>query len=279
MEHRNRSSGWQYAKLSGHKNEDRVKCLLDTSEAFRQHFLDRVHRSTASILETSVGGLHEKSVPGVNGRKTKSKTDLQVYLDTGEVLRVSIKKSGGGQVYFVKAEGFIRTYERQFGTGIPAEVQRAIRLFWAGAEDAVSIIQAYADPADAATFALQLKHKSLNATTLTAYDPALSQALLRWFQENADKVTRLAFSMGAARDSADWSDYIWHINLLEENQLDKLFSINALCRAAQNAAEESTFFSTKNGGTTIQLPFGFVQWHQRQLQFHHSYDKLCSLCR
>lgn len=129
MEHRNRSSGWQYAKLSGHKNEDRVKYLLDTSEAFRQHFLDRVHRRTASILETSVGGLHEKSVPGVNGRKTKSKTDLQVCLDTGEVLRVSIKKSCGGQVYFVKAEGFIHTYERQFGTGIPAEVQRAIRLF------------------------------------------------------------------------------------------------------------------------------------------------------
>ena len=26
------------------------------------------------------------------------------------------------------------------------------------------------------------------------------------------------------------------------------------------------------GGTTIQLPFGFVQWHQGQIQFHHNLD-------
>ena len=26
------------------------------------------------------------------------------------------------------------------------------------------------------------------------------------------------------------------------------------------------------GGTTIKLPFGFVQWHQGQIQFHHNLD-------
>lgn len=35
---RDRSLGWQYAKLSGHKNEELVKELLETNSDFRQHF-------------------------------------------------------------------------------------------------------------------------------------------------------------------------------------------------------------------------------------------------
>lgn len=44
-------------------------------------------------------------------------------------------------------------------------------------------------------------------------------------------------------------------------------------------------YGTKNGGSTIQLPFGFVQWHSPRkvipgnLQFHHSYDKMIELSK
>ena len=92
MEHRDRATGWQHAKLSGHKNEDLVKNLLDTNQQFQNSFLKRVDRASATIIKTSIGGLHETNVPSVNGRKTKSKTDLKVYLDTNEVINVSIKK-------------------------------------------------------------------------------------------------------------------------------------------------------------------------------------------
>ena len=34
MEHRDRATGWQHAKLSGHENEDLVKIRLDTDEEF-----------------------------------------------------------------------------------------------------------------------------------------------------------------------------------------------------------------------------------------------------
>ena len=36
-------------------------------------------------------------------------------------------------------------------------------------------------------------------------------------------------------------------------------------------------YGNNNGGTTIQLPFGFVQWHKGQMQFHHSYEKIRNL--
>lgn len=170
MDHRDRATGWQHAKLSGHKNEDLVKNLLDENKDFQRSFLCRVDRANARITDTSIGGLHETNVPSVNGRKTKSKTDLKVFLDTNEVVNVSIKKSLGGQVYFVRAGLFIDTFEKQFGVKIPADVQRAINLFWAAADDAVSIVEQYSDRSIPKNYSLQLRHGSLNATTLRAYD-------------------------------------------------------------------------------------------------------------
>ncbi len=279
MEHRDRATGWQHAKLSGHKNEDLVKQSLDTNKDFQQHFLKRIDRPYTTIIETSIGGLHETNVPSVNGRKTKSKTDLKVYLNTNEVIRVSIKKSFGGQVYFVRAGLFIDTFEKQFNVKIPSDVQRAINLFWAAADDAVDIIEKFGDRSNSKNFDLQMRHKSLNATTLKSYDEHLYNVLLNWFTDNAYQLAKLSFSMGAVRDSSEWSDFVWYINLLGENDTDDIFFIEDICNAVQESAQDETYYGSSFGGTTIQLPFGFVQWHQGQLQFHHSYDKLINLLK
>lgn len=42
MEHRDRATGWQHAKLSGHENEDLVKIRLDTDEEFAGSLLRRI---------------------------------------------------------------------------------------------------------------------------------------------------------------------------------------------------------------------------------------------
>ena len=277
MEHRNRATGWQYAKLSGHKNEDLVKIRLDTDESFATFLLKRINRPNSHIVRTTIGGLHETNVPSVNGRKTKSKTDLKVYLDTNEVINISIKKSLGGQVYFVRAGLFIDTFEKQFNVKIPLDVQRAISLFWAAADDAVDIIKEYGDQAITKNYDLQLRHKSLNATTLKTYNKHLYDVLLQWFTDNAYELSKLSFSMGAVCDSKEWSDFVWYINLLGENNTDDLFFIEDICNTVHKVAKDETYYGSSYGGTTIQLPFGFVQWHQGQLQFHHSYDKLVKL--
>lgn len=277
MEQRDRATGWQHAKLSGHKNEDLVKKLLDSDERFRQQFVNRIGRPSATIINTSIGGLHETNVPSVNGQKTKSKTDLKVYLDTNEVVNISIKKSLSGQVYFVRAGLFIDTFEKQFNSIIPSDVKRAINLFWAAAEDAVEIIEKFGDRSNSKNFDLQMKHKSLNATTLKAYNEHLYDSLLCWFANNAYRLAKLSFSMGAVQESEEWSNFVWYINLLEENNADDIFFIEDICNAVQNVAQNETYYGSLYGGTTIQLPFGFVQWHQSQLQFHHDYDKICNL--
>lgn len=277
MEYRNRATGWKHAKLSGHENENLVKELLDNSREFKQNFLNRVNRSNEIITETSIGGLHETNVPSVNGRKTKSKTDLKVYLSNNEMINVSIKKSLTGQVYFVRAGLFINTFEKQFNKKIPNSVQRAINLFWATAEDAVEIIEQYADRTNKKNFELQIRHKSLNATTLKKYDEGLYYALLNWFKDNAYEIAKLSFSMGAVLYRSEWSNFVWYVNLLGENSVDDIFFIEDVCNATEAIAQEETYYGSSYGGTTIQLPFGFVQWHQGKLQFHHDYYKLCNL--
>lgn len=278
MENRDRASGWKHAKLSGHKNEDLVKNLLDHNQEYSNNLLCRLGLSGEAVKETSIGGLHETNVPSVSGRrKTKSKTDLKLFLQSGKEINISIKKSLDGQVYFVSAGIFMETFEAQFKKSIPSSVKRAINLFWAAADDAIPIIKQYADRSNAKTYDLQIHHASLNATTLKNYDESLYHDLLNWFTENAYELTALSFAMGAVRDQDEWSDYVWYINLLEENDVDALFSIDAVCNAAAKVASERTCYGSKNGSTTIQLPFGFVQWHQKKLQFHHNYDKLCEL--
>lgn len=274
MEYRDRPAGWKHAKRSGHENEDLIKERLDMDKQFQDCFLEKVNKSSAQITKTSIGGLHETSVPSVNGRKTKSKTDLKVYLDTKEVINVSIKKSLGGQVYFVRAGLFIETFEKQFKKKIPSDVQRAINLFWAAADDAVEIIENWGDRNNSKNYNQQIRHKSLNADTLKAYNEHLYQVLLNWFADNAYELAKISFSMGAARDPGEWSAFVWYINLLGENDVNDIFFIEDICKTAQATAYEKTCYGTSNGGTTIQLPFGFVQWHQKQLQFHHSYEKI-----
>lgn len=274
MAYRDRAAGWKHAKLTGHKNEELAKQLLAQNTVYAHSFVQRIGCS-GGIIATQVGGLHETNVVSVNGgRKTKSKTDLKVWLENGKELNISIKKSLGGQVYFVGAGLFIDTFERQFGKEIPEKVQRAIGLFWNNASDAEEIIKEYGDDSNEKEYSLQLRHRSLNATTLLNYSKELYNDLLCWFIQNAYEITALCFSMGAAADDKEWSQYIWYINLLSENSVDDIFSIEQICLAAQRVAQYETYYSSKNGGTTIQLPFGFVQWHQGKLQFHHNYGKI-----
>lgn len=277
MAQRNRATGWQHAKLSGHTNEARVKELLDNNIEYRTEFMSRLGLASEKFKSSSIGGLHEKNVPSVLGKKTKSKTDLKIICNSGKNINISIKKSPGGQVYFVRAGLFIEVFEKQFHKSIPADVQRAIKLFWAAADDAPTIIEQYGYKADTKSYDLQVRHKSLNAATLKKYDVTLYNSMLQWFKSNIYELTKLCFAMGAAKDADEWSEYVWYINLLGENDVDEAFYIEDICQAAVKVANSETFYGDSNGGTTIQLPFGFVQWHQGQIQFHHSYDKVCRL--
>ncbi len=104
--------------------------------------------------------------------------------------------------------------------------------------------------------------------SLVNYDRVKADNFLQWIKDNIDRITEFCFSRGLASQSSEWAEYVWYINLLGEDDIDVIFKVSDITDAMR-LNQEKVFASHVNGGSTIRLPFGFVQWHQRKMQFHH----------
>ncbi len=270
---RNRATGWQHAKLSGHKNENSVEKLFDNAD-FRERFSKRL--GIGNIASVSVGGLCETDVECVLGGLTKSKTDLVLILEDGSRINISIKKSTGGQVYLINVSRFIKGYEQQFSTTIPEDIKDSLYLYFHGHPmnqqllDTASVVANESE----SLIRYQQRKERLVWRSLVNYDSAKANNFLTWLKDNIDNIADFCFSKGLAKNESDWADYVWYINLLGETDFDTIFSISEI-KSIVSINKEYIKPGIRNGGSTILLPFGFVQWHQKQMQFHHSYELLC----
>lgn len=272
---RDRASGWKHAKLSGHENEADVEHLFSNPE-FCDGFSKRL--GIGKIKSASVGGLNETDVKSVFGDKTKSKTDLTILLEDGSNINISIKKSWGGQVYLIGVDRFIDGYEKQFGDVIPPHIKDLLFLYFYGnpkTEGLLNNSTVIAGQNDK-LIQYQKRHNRLVWDSLYNMNREAADSLLNWFKDNIDKIAEYCFSRGLAANRKDWADYVWYINLLGEDDVDTIFSIQDI-KTAVRAHPEEVFPSNQNGGSTTQLPFGFVQWHQAKMQFHHSLTKLSEI--
>ncbi len=278
-EHRDRAAGWQHAKRSGHENEAILEELMLHDPCVQKNFLSRIGKPKETIVNIEIGGLHEKNVPCVfTGETTKSKSDMYITLSDGSHYNISIKKSLGGQVYLIGATRFINGFEMQYNKKIPDNIKRAIYLFWGYSDDVSDIVDSIGTKK-----AYEIRKHRLVADTLKIYDESLYNALILWFKENMYDIANFCFSKGLALNERDWATVVWYKNELGENQVDEIFVIDDLCTLLQKAADQNTFYGKVGGGTTIQLPFGFVQWHSPSkkipgdMQFHHGYEKIKDL--
>lgn len=272
---RDRASGWQHAKLSGHENESDVENLFNNA-LFCESFSKRL--CIKKIKSASVGGLRETSVASVFGDKTKSKTDLQLTLEDNSVVNISIKKSCAGQVYLIGVDRFIEGYELQFNETIPNEIKGLLYLYFYGHPDTDNLLNksTVTNGQSAKLIQYQQKHNRLVWDSLYNLDKNSAESLLNWFKDNIDKIADFCFSKGLAKDATEWADYVWYINLLGEDNVDTIFSIEDI-KSAVKQHSDLIIPSKQNGGSTTQLPFGFVQWHQCKMQFHHMFEKLSEI--
>lgn len=272
---RDRASGWRHAKLSGHENESDVETLFK-DQSFRDSFSKRLKIGT--IVSASVGGLCETNVPSVLGKKTKSKTDLQLLLADGTRINVSIKKSPGGQVYLIGVENFINGFEKQFNTTIPEDIKDSLRLYFFGHPNTNALLNDanVVKGEDSLLIQYQREHNRLVWKSLYNYNKPKADALMTWFKDNMGNIATFCFSSGLASNKDDWADYVWYVNELGEGDFDHIFSIKDIV-AAVVKNQAMVLPSSKNGGSTTYLPLGFVQWHQEKMQFHHSMEKLLQI--
>lgn len=272
---RNRATGWLHAKLSGHENENDVE-LLFQDQTFCDEFSNRL--GVGKIVQASVGGLKEKDVQSVLGDKTKSKTDLHLVLEDGQVINISIKKSSAGQVFLIGVERFIEGFESHYSCAIPDDVKEALYLFFYGHSETMKILndKSIVGGQNDKKIKHQRKRNRLTVESLRAYNQSLADSLLQWFIDNRGELAEYCFSLGLALEERDWADYVWYINMLGEDDFDEIYSVKDIVKYVAESSDK-VFFGNTLGGTTIQLPFGFVQWHQKQIQFHHKLNKLREL--
>ena len=280
MVKRNRAEGWQHSKLSGHSNEELAKSYVEQGVSVQQRILSCYGATGVSITKVDIGGLNEQLIDSVLGDKTKSKPDMHITLSDGRQIKVSIKKSKSGQVYLITVDRFIDGFEKAYHP-IPDDVKEAIRLFWGDHPDIDSISKNYSSTPIIRKY--EQRKGRLVHKTLSRYDESLDIALLKWFKDNIVQLCEFCFSRGLAKNEEDWADIVWYINLVDDDvELDDMFTINSI---SDNLNLGTVEYGNKGGGTTIQLPFGFVQWHNpgnkgiNNLQFHHRYDKILKLLK
>ena len=274
MEERDRQEGWVHAKLSGHRNEDLVTSYVRNYPNVQDALIE-VAKKSGKFVGISEGGLNERGIPSVLGGSTKAKPDLCLITNKGEYVNVSLKKSFGGQVYLITVERFIAGFEKQYRRTIPKDVRRAISLYWGSALDTLTIINEYA----IVERAYQMRKHRLVYDTLRRYDVHLSSVLLDWFKENISEIFDFCFIRGLASNPQCWANVIWYKNLLpgeEEDVEDTMLNLEEL-REKIKGYTHLIEYGTRTGGSTIQLPFGFVQWHQGQMQFHHNEEKVLNI--
>ena len=277
---RNRAEGWKYAKLTGHKNEKLIAEEIKLNDNLRQKILDCGNVAESSnVYKVECEGMAQRKVVSVfEGKKTTSKSDICLYLKHNKKLNISIKKDKQGQVFLIGIDNFINGFELQYNTIIPNEIKRAIQLYFGSAEDIPEIIEKYSSE----NKDLELRKHRLVAETLQKHNPKLSEKLILWFKENIIKIFDFCFSKGLSKNPDDWVDILWYKNLIKTDNLylDTLINLQEI---KKNINMQDIYYGKVHGGSTIQLPFGFVQWHSPRkiipgnLQFHHNYEKIIKL--
>jgi hypothetical protein len=244
---KNRSEGWKHAKISGEKNEKLV--ALESNGEF---------------------WTNKKKVKSIFGDKTTPKPDLY-----SKTKNFSLKKSLGGQVHLNKVDRFIRGYEIIYGP-IPANVKECFYLMFGGSNHINELLNneslKHPNPKIRNT---EIQRKTLCAETLEKYSPNKSEEFLNWLSDNIGKITEIVFKRGWAIDENQWASELLYKNKVDNGfEINETFEIDELINKVKNS---KVVFGDKNGGTTIQLPFGHLQYHQNSLQFHHNYNKIKSL--
>jgi hypothetical protein len=281
---RNRSEGWKHAKISGHANENDITNKINNNNIFREN-LEKKLNLKSSIKFAEVGGLNEKNVEDIFGGKTKSKTDLKIILKNKKKINISIKKSLGGQVYLIGVDRFLNGFEIQFKKKIDEDIKRAFKLFFSGANDILQIIDSAVLSKIEEKKKIKIKKyekrkKRITWLTFEEYNLQLSLKFIEWFKKNINDIFLFCFERGLSNNKEEWADFIWYKNELMENEIDFVFDIKKMYKTINNNQFKQMIVQGSTlGGTTLKLPFGFVQWHQSQIQFHHNFELMNNLSK
>jgi hypothetical protein len=276
MEPRNRSSGWSYAKRSGHAYE---RLFAEELLGKKRPVFDAWLAYCSTIgLDGRVAGVDPAygghAVPSILGDNTIPKGDVWVELAGGQSIRVSVKKpeAGGGQAWLATLDRFLKAMVILTGQNVPDEAVWALKAF-TGSTGGMAI-SAFAP---AATFSSALirgeiaeaSQNRLHAATISISYRDAWRIFAAWFNGHLPLITDIAFRRGLAARTMDFADVLYSGATNRFHRLDQVI--------ASVAGTSIGLRSTgRFAGSVIVLPWGFLQAHRPgrnygpyQLQFHY----------
>lgn len=279
---RSRSEGWRHAKLDGHANEREFADSLINNPEFVSAIEKHLKMSPKGLPEISVDGA--KHVQSIFDDMTTSKVDLAIKWSDGQLVNISLKKSSSGQVWLVSVPRFISAIEFHLNQKIDLEVRTGISLFIGGTN--LSNYEEFFNKAldcdrhQNPSIAEQEFHQSrLVANSIKANFPSIWESTIDFFNVNIGLITKLSFAQGLAKSRNESADVIIYNKAIDGKSI---FPIDKIIEDAISFTKTSPIApGPKNGGSTLQLPTGFLQMHHPQgenlLQFHHRYKKISTL--
>jgi hypothetical protein len=285
---RNRSEGWTHAKLSGHALEDQLADALQRDS----NLASGLHEDCFGVPEprlprVSGGGIAASHVECVLGGVTPSKADLRVAWPSGRSAGISLKKSEGGQVWLVTPERFFAGFERQFGRRVPDSVRLGLGLFIGPVTEREMRRVLGGRPTHGPVrkkdgVSQEFHQERFVAATLEKIIPREWSETLAWLRCELPSIVELCFARGLCASAQGNAEFIWYHVLGEGSGRrikSRIVPVAELIRAIRAMPEaRRAVVGPRNGGSTITLPFGFLQMHRpaggNQLQFHHGLEAI-----
>lgn len=290
MSGRSRAEGWQYAKRTGHQRELDLAAELGSDRNLSSWLHLQCFGAPEVVLpRVKTSGMSMDRVPSVLGGLTVPKFDLEVKWPSREV-RVSLKKSKAGQVWLVSLDRFIQGFEAQFREKVPAEVAEGLRLFIGplDLDEMVNILdgqQPLGGRSRSGRGSQELHQRRFVARTLEQRRPEYWSATLDWLRAEAPRIAELCFARGLVQNPMHFADAVVYSIRRGKDAANHFFALDELVqRVDEIPLEARAQPGPRQGGSTVLLPFGFLQMHnpkksgqetrRNQLQFHHRLQDL-----
>ena len=181
-----------------------------------------------------------------------------------------------GQVFLVTVENFFEGLRIHYQVESTPNVKHCLELFIGSKPSLVQEFMSRHElkgPLHKSGVLLEQHQSRLVAATLATHLPDAWQETLSWMQENIGEITDLCFARGMAAKPTDWATHLWYYITDQSPQIDQVIAISDLVAAAEKN-RTTVSAGPNNGGSTLNMPFGFLQMHQSQMQFHHRQDSI-----
>ena len=274
-----RASGWKFAKRDGHDNERVAGATLQEDYQSAKDIVSWVSgQELGQPFRVAVDGLSKIST--VHGDSVIGKIDLTIHNDKISPVGISVKKSNSGQVWLVSVDRFLEALNELAPMSESTDLVSGLRLFVGGPENLKHVGEMFESGVrmsaemGLAWHILEERHERLAMETIRLYSRTLYEEIIGFFQANVSKISHLCFASGSASRPEDHAQGILYNNAPGGPHI---FSIEKVGRELISGAHKISP-GPRNGGTTIWLPFGFLQMHRPQgknlLQFHHQFERL-----